>query len=613
MNSTSDIETLPAAKTPVVFRWLSRAPAWCAAVVFSIGFLVLAGWTFEIDFLKRIIPGYVWMNPATATAFVLSGIALRLVQSADERRNRIAKVCAVLVLLAGLIKLCELLGFFDFGLDRILFGEHLFDPITGKPNRMAPNTALNFFLAGAALLLFNYKTKRADSFPAQYPAILVILTAFVAVVGYFYGANTFYLVVSFNPMAIHTAVSFLLLSVGLLLSKPGQGIIKDVFSPDIGGQAARRLFPLVVATPLILGWLRLLGEKKGVYGAEMGTSILVVVLIVVLGATVIYNARLINEAANKLGQTENALSDSDELVRLLSKSEESYRQLADAMPQIVWTAQPDGFLDYYNERWFDYTGMTLEQTQGWGWEPVLHPDDLQNCVERWSRAVETGEKYKVEYRFKRASDGEHRWHLGQALPIRDAENQVVKWFGTCTDIHEQKKVEEELREIQEQLELRVESRTADIERANRELTEEIAERKRFEEKLIQLSSIVESSDDAIVSKNLDGIIVSWNKGAERLYGYAAEEIIGKNISLLLPPGREDEETQIIERIKSGESVEHFETVRLRKDGSLPDLSITISPIKNAAGEITGAAKIARDITERKRAEEELKNFAERLK
>lgn len=130
------------------------------------------------------------------------------------------------------------------------------------------------------------------------------------------------------------------------------------------------------------------------------------------------------------------------------RSEQRYRQLADAMPQIVWTANADGALDYYNQRWFDYTGLTLEETRGWGWQPVIHPDDLPNCLERWTRAVETGELYEIEYRFRRASDGSYRWHLGRATPVRDADNRIVKWFGTGTDIHEHKLTEAELQESQ---------------------------------------------------------------------------------------------------------------------------------------------------------------------
>src|SRR5215813_11799255 len=124
-----------------------------------------------------------------------------------------------------------------------------------------------------------------------------------------------------------------------------------------------------------------------------------------------------------------------------------------------------------------------------------------------------------------------------------------------------------------------------------------------------LASIVEFSDDAIVSKNLDGIIQSWNKGAERLFGYLAEEAIGKPVTILIPPERLDEETAILESLKRGDRIDHFETVRRRKDGSLIDASLTISPIRGADGKIIGASKIARDITERKRSELQISTLA----
>jgi PAS domain S-box-containing protein len=123
-----------------------------------------------------------------------------------------------------------------------------------------------------------------------------------------------------------------------------------------------------------------------------------------------------------------------------------------------------------------------------------------------------------------------------------------------------------------------------------------------------LSAIVDSSDDAIVSKNLDGTITSWNKSAEGLFGYAAREAIGRNINLIIPQDRREEERAIIEQIKRGERVDHFETVRLRKDGSKVDISVTISPLKDAEGQVIGASKVARDITERKRVEQERQTF-----
>jgi len=115
-----------------------------------------------------------------------------------------------------------------------------------------------------------------------------------------------------------------------------------------------------------------------------------------------------------------------------------------------------------------------------------------------------------------------------------------------------------------------------------------------------LASIVQSSDDAIVSKNLDGIITSWNKGAERIFGYTAEEAVGQPITIVIPQDRHDEERTILTRLRRGERIEHFETVRQRKHGSLIWVSLTISPVRNAEGKIVGASKIARDITEQRR-------------
>lgn len=126
------------------------------------------------------------------------------------------------------------------------------------------------------------------------------------------------------------------------------------------------------------------------------------------------------------------------LVDKLRQSEEYYRALADTMPQIVWTADAEGSFNYYNRRWFEYTGMTPEQTLGWGWQPVLHPEDTERCLRRWARSIKTGEDYEIEYRFRRAADGEYRWHLGRAFPLRDASGQIIRWFGTSTDIHDNK-------------------------------------------------------------------------------------------------------------------------------------------------------------------------------
>jgi PAS domain S-box-containing protein len=172
-------------------------------------------------------------------------------------------------------------------------------------------------------------------------------------------------------------------------------------------------------------------------------------------------------------------------------------------------------------------------------------------------------EYAVEYRIVR-SNGEVRWVESRSFISYDGEGRPERVVGVNIDITERKKAAQ------------------------------VAQR---------LASIVESSDDAIVSKDLDGMIVSWNQGAERLFGYSAEEVIGHSILLVVPPDRQHEELRILERIRSGGRLNHYETVRRHKDGTLVDVSLTVSPLRDVAGVVVGASKIARDIGLRKRAEE----------
>lgn len=136
---------------------------------------------------------------------------------------------------------------------------------------------------------------------------------------------------------------------------------------------------------------------------------------------------------------------------------------------------------------------------------------------------------------------------------------------------------------------------------------EITERRQSYDAQARLAAIVESSDDAIISKDLNGVIVSWNRGAERLFGYTADEVIGQPVTMLMPPDRVNEEPSILARLRAGEKIDHYETIRQRKDGQLLDISLSISPLFDAHGRIVGASKIARDITDRKRAEQALRD------
>ncbi|MBD2252924.1 PAS domain S-box protein [Nostoc parmelioides] len=157
------------------------------------------------------------------------------------------------------------------------------------------------------------------------------------------------------------------------------------------------------------------------------------------------------------------LTDRKQAEAALQQSELMFRTLADTMPQMFWITQPNGYHEYFNQRWYDYTGTTLEQTQGEGWQKILHPDDVERTIEHWHDCLDTGKDYDIEYRLRRAVDGEYRWHLGRAFPLRDKNGQILKWFGSCTDIHDQKlAIEERAQAWEQERAARIE-----LERANR--------------------------------------------------------------------------------------------------------------------------------------------------
>jgi two-component system sensor histidine kinase/response regulator len=299
----------------------------------------------------------------------------------------------------------------------------------------------------------------------------------------------------------------------------------------------------------------------------------------------------------------------------LNESEKGFRQLADAMPQIVWTAKPDGWLDYYNQRWFDYTGLSLNETQGWGWEPVLHPDDLQNCIDTWTASVHTGNPYETKYRLNRASDGVYRWHLGRASAVRDDDGRVIKWFGTCTDIDDQKRAEETLLSTREELEERVQERTAALATANQELTVEITERKQMEAALRESEEryhdLFENANDMIYSHDLQGNYTSVNRACEKIVGYSSAEALRMNVAQVIAPDYlEAAELRLAQRTR--ETAAAYELGIIAKDGQKVILEVN-SRLIYENGKPTSVQGIARDITERKQLENTLRQSEEKFR
>jgi PAS domain S-box-containing protein len=180
--------------------------------------------------------------------------------------------------------------------------------------------------------------------------------------------------------------------------------------------------------------------------------------------------------------------ESEQVLLALQESETNFRFLTDSMPQVVWTTRADGQVDYYNQRWFDYTGLTYEHPQQWGL--ALHPDDLQQCREAWRQVIATGTAFEIKYRLKRASDGAYRWHLGRALPVRDTDGNIIKWFGTSTDIDGQIRTEEALRLKEARLQETLHGAEANYAQLERTKT--------------QLRAIIDASREAMLFLSPDG-------------------------------------------------------------------------------------------------------------
>ncbi|WP_148662873.1 PAS domain-containing sensor histidine kinase [Scytonema hofmannii] len=419
-----------------------------SAITIFVGCIVLIGWTLDINLLKSVLPELLSMKANTAIAFLLAGVSLWHSILGEQKRKSsfVARLTAIAVSSIGLLTLCQYILGWNLRIDELLFKDLPNALDTSHPGRMGVNTALNFVLSGVALWLLGQRTNRSD-YLSQGSSIVVALISLQTIIGYIYGVRNFYhLGVYTTSMALHTALTFVALCVGVLYIRPNTGFMRTITSELNGGAIARLWIPAVLILPLILGWLTLLGQTAKQYDAAFSVSLLVVLLDGIFLGLIWQNAKFLNQLDSTRQKAEKALRE----------SEERYRLLVENVPQLVWTSQPNGFIEYFNQRWLDYTGLQLHQTLGWDWQQVVHPEDLPGVLESWTTGLRTGNRVEAQYRLRRF-DGVYRWHIVQALPLCDSNGTITKWFGTCTDIDDRKRAEIALRQSESRLRFFVES------------------------------------------------------------------------------------------------------------------------------------------------------------
>jgi PAS domain S-box-containing protein len=260
----------------------------------------------------------------------------------------------------------------------------------------------------------------------------------------------------------------------------------------------------------------------------------------------------------------------------LQVSENRFRQLAESMPQLVWTAQPDGTVDYYNQRYSAYGGIAPEEGDQWKWIPVLHPDDLDTTVKSWQEAVRKGSIYQVEHR-ARMADGSFRWHLSRGVPSFDEQGKIVKWFGTATDIHEFKQVQEALRLREE--------------RINR----------LFDDNLI-----------GIISREYSGRILEANDAFLKITGHTREEVETGSLNILdlIPSEYKPADHDCYQELVSNRLCKPFEKEYIRRDGTRVPVLVGYSLIVKEQPELIG---FVLDLSELKQAQSALAAYAEKLR
>jgi signal transduction histidine kinase len=289
-------------------RVAARVPRVAAAVGVAVPCLVLAGWALDVATLKNVLPGQPRMVPNTALAFILISVSLWLLRTEESagRWRRRARACAGAAALIGLLTLSEYLSGRDLKIDALLFGGSLSATAASFPGRPSPHTASGFLLAGAALLLLSARSRWAHG-AAQLLTLTALLVALLALIGYFYEVTFLYGITAYTGMALHTALTFILLGLGTLFARTDRGPMLVVMSDTPGGHMARHLLPPAVLIPVLMGAFIIRGARAGVYDTAFAMSLFVAASIVTLAVLIWRNARALYHVDAGRRQAEGAL------------------------------------------------------------------------------------------------------------------------------------------------------------------------------------------------------------------------------------------------------------------------------------------------------------------
>jgi PAS domain S-box-containing protein len=449
---------MAATKRSLIFDLVRQAAAGFVALV---GASVILGWALNSFWLKGGWWSGITVKTNTGIGLFLLGCSLWLAGMASVRLRVVGRVMGLAVLGLGTLTLGEHITGRNLGIDELFFREPAGEAATASPNRVGPPASVCFMLGGLALLLLKGSRVEDESgrdFTSPL-GVAIAVAALLPALGYLYGARELYGIAKYTGIALPTAVTFMVLGLGIVFARPNGRVLELLRAPTAGGALIRRLLAPALLLPPVLGYLRTVGQRADIYDSEFGRSLLVISFILIFAGLVWWSGRALDRADRERGRAAAAEKNSEE-ARLLSEAK--FQRLANFIPQLAWMARPDGGIFWYNQRWHNYCGTRLGELEGEGWQRVHDPVELPRVIENWRAALAEGKSWEDTFPLRR-HDGEFRWHLSRAMPFRDERGRIVMWLGTNTDITEQRRIEQERQQL---LESERAART-DAERASR--------------------------------------------------------------------------------------------------------------------------------------------------